>query len=168
MQCNAPCLYRVCVAGSNGSWCGRVRESCSALGRRLAIQVGVASQGTKTATNKKVLTSVCLSLFRPPPPKKKEKSQGPRETRQRWGGIATLDETDAGFGSAFVQWTDLLRYEINMQKVFVLYWRFARRHALVPARLRFEVYLGFPMHNTPVAQADESLVKCKVLNIIFI
>lgn len=64
MQCNAPCLYQVCEAGSNGSWCGRVRESCSALGWKLAIEVGVASHGTKTATNNKVLASVslCVSL----------------------------------------------------------------------------------------------------------
>lgn len=62
MQCNAPCLYQVCEAGSNGSWCGRVRESCSALGRRLAIEGCVASHGTKTATNNKVLASVSLSL----------------------------------------------------------------------------------------------------------
>ncbi|KAI3356254.1 hypothetical protein L3Q82_017503, partial [Scortum barcoo] len=39
----------VCEAGSNGSWCGRVRESCSALGRSLAIALGVASHGTKAA-----------------------------------------------------------------------------------------------------------------------
>lgn len=38
MQCNALCLYQVCEAGSNGSWWGRVRESCSALGRSLAFQ----------------------------------------------------------------------------------------------------------------------------------
>lgn len=51
-----------CVAGSNGSRCGRVRESCSALGRSLAIQVGVASHGTKAADNKKVLAALCLCL----------------------------------------------------------------------------------------------------------
>lgn len=102
MQCNAPCLYQVCVAGSNGSWSGRVPESCSALGRRLAIEVGVASHGTKTATNKKVLTSVCLSLLPlgSGPHKVKVKD---REKHHRRGESATLERPDAGFGSAFVR-----------------------------------------------------------------
>ena len=44
---------------------GGVRESCSALGRRLAFEAGAASHGTKTATNNKVLDSVSHSLTTP-------------------------------------------------------------------------------------------------------
>lgn len=103
MQCNAPCLYQIREAGSNGSWCGRVQVSCSALGWRLAIKVGVASHGTKTATDKKVLASV--SLFLTTPFKcSTSNSNGLRKKKmmevtraQPWTKISQ------GFGSAFVQ-----------------------------------------------------------------
>lgn len=113
MQCNAPCLYRVCEAGSNGSWCGRVRESCSALWQSSAIQVGVASHGTKAADNKKVLASlsvsVCVVLITPFKASA-SKSDGVRKKHHGSDeSTTTLGPNCSGFVSAFVQWTDLLQ-----------------------------------------------------------
>ena len=150
MQCNAPCLYQVCEAGSNGSWCGRVRESCSALGRSLAIEVGVASHGTKAAANKKVLASASVALttpFKVSP----SNSNGSRKRWWKWWEHHKPGPNHSGFGSAFVQWTDLLQIKkstcrnVSYPVFFFLSlfwwqpWCFATRHALVAAGLYFSV-----------------------------
>lgn len=108
MQCSALCLYQVCEAGSNGSWCGRVRESCYALGRSLAVQAGVASHGTKAAGNKKVpaclLSAVALTTpFKGPA----SNGGGSGERLRRWWEDDNPGPNGCGFDSAFVRWTEL-------------------------------------------------------------
>lgn len=176
MQCDALCLYQVCEAGSNGSWCGRVRESCSALGWSLAIPVGVASHGTKAATNKKgpgfsLSPSLSLSLSVSLSPlhlkSHPQTVNGLRKRSWRWW------EHDKPWTTSLWVWLSLCamnwpppNQQVNMQKCFISYsfcfyfkwqpWCFATWHALVAAGLRFLVYSWglfiFKMCNTPVAQ----------------
>lgn len=65
MQCNALCLYRVCVAGSNGSWCGWVRVLlCSRA--ETGHRGGCGQPRHKDCNQQKgpnFCLSVCLSLY---------------------------------------------------------------------------------------------------------
>lgn len=95
MQCNAPCLYRVCVAGSNGSWCGWVRVllcTRAETGHR-----GGRGQPRHKDCNQQKGPNFCLSLSTPfrVSPSKKKKKKGSRIERnpteevraQPWTGL---------------------------------------------------------------------------------
>lgn len=127
MQCNAPCLYQVCEAGSNGSWCGRGPRVllCSRAELGL-IQVGVASHGTKAADNKKSGPGFSVSLS------PRLKSQ-PR-TMTDWEKDHGSDESTTNPGLTLRQgvWLSLCamnwpppNQQVNMQKSFHLFLWFA-------------------------------------------
>jgi len=111
MQCNAPCLYQVCEAGSNGSWCGRGPRVllCSRVepGHLRWVRPAMAQRLRPT---KRVLASVSVSLshfhFKSQPQTITdwEKDHGGDESTTTLDQIITY-----GSGSAFVQWTDLLQ-----------------------------------------------------------
>lgn len=155
MQCNVPCLYQVCEAGSNGSWCGRgPRVLLCSRAEPGHLRWVWPAMAQRLQPTKRVLASVSLSLsLSPLHLKSLPQSVTDWEKRSwKWWEHDNPGPNHSGFGSAFVQWTDLLQinkstcrnvsYSVFFLSFFLFWWQpwcFATWHALVAAGLYFWV-----------------------------
>jgi len=155
MQCNAPCLYQVYEAGSNGSWCGRgPRVLLCSRAEPGHLRWVWPAMAQRLRPTKRVLASVSVSLSLSPLHLKSHP-----QTVTDWEKDHGGDESMTTWTKSIWVWLSLCamnwpppNQQVNMQKCFLCYflslfwclfwwrpWCFATWHALVAAVLYFSL-----------------------------